>query len=100
MVQLPNARGRLIASGGRAVLAARCPMCGGEHRYDKGPIGDPTLDDLQDLGFSEEWMPCQLDLPGNFWRITFGRERRRKPFARRDGATAASAPARRSADPA
>jgi hypothetical protein len=85
MAQLPNARGRLIASRGRAVLAARCPLCGGEHRYDKGPIGDPALDDLQDLGFSEEWMPCQLDLPGNFWRITFGRERRRKPSPRGDG---------------
>lgn len=86
MAQLPNARGRLIASRGRAVLAAHCPLCGREHRYDKGPIDDPAVAELQDQGFSEEWLPCQLDLPGNFWRITFGRERRRRPAPRREPA--------------
>ena len=86
MAQLPNARGRLFASGGHAVLAARCPLCGREHRYDKGLIDTPEVNDLQERGFSEEWMPCQLDLPGNFWRISFGRgDRRRRPGPRRDG---------------
>ena len=61
------------------VLAARCPLCGREHRYDKGAPNDPEVAELHSLGFSEEWMPCQWDLPGNFWRITFGNVRRRRP---------------------
>lgn len=84
MAQLPNARGRLFASGSRAMLAVRCPLCNAEHRYDKGALDDPAVAELQELGFSEEWMPCQFDLPGNFWRISFGRERRRRPAPRRD----------------
>ncbi|MBA3414890.1 MAG: hypothetical protein H0U10_06680 [Chloroflexia bacterium] len=79
MANLPVVRGRLATSGGRTVLAARCPMCGREHRYDKGHPNDPEVAELQSLGFSEEWLPCQFDLPGNFWRITFGNVRRRRP---------------------
>ena len=79
MANLPVVRGRLATSGGRAILAARCPLCGREHRYDKGGPNDPEVAELQALGFSEEWLPCQYDLPGNFWRITFGNVRRRRP---------------------
>jgi len=78
VANLPVVRGRLSTSAGRAVLAARCPLCGREHRYDKGAPNDPEVAELQALGFSEEWLPCQFDLPGNFWRITFGNVRRRR----------------------
>lgn len=85
MANLPIARGRLITAGGRATLAARCPFCGHEHRYDKGDAADPEVALLQEQGFSEEWLPCQFDLPGNFWRITFGTSRRRRGGGGGDG---------------
>ena len=92
VANLPVVRGRLSTSGGRTVVAARCPMCGREHRYDKGAPSDPEVAELQALGFSEEWLPCQYDLPGNFWRITFGNVRRRRPVPPRGGPEAAARP--------
>jgi hypothetical protein len=92
VANLPVVRGRLSTFGGRTIVAARCPMCGREHRYDKGSPGDPEVEELHLLGFSEEWMPCQYDLPGNFWRITFGNVRRRRPGPARGGPEASATP--------
>jgi hypothetical protein len=68
-----QAHGRVITVGGRTVLVARCPLCGREHRYDKGPVGGEEAIELTARGFSDEWLPCQYDLPGNFWRIVVGK---------------------------
>lgn len=78
MANLPSVRGRLFTASGRIVLAARCPLCGQEHRYDKGSVVEPDTGELLAAGFSDEWMPCQFDLPGNFWRITVVSQRRRR----------------------
>jgi hypothetical protein len=67
-----QAHGRVITVGGRTVLVARCPLCGREHRYDKGPSGGEEATELAARGFSDEWLPCQYDLPGNYWRILIG----------------------------
>lgn len=84
-MQLPIARGKLLTSGSSVTLVVSCTLCGEEHRYDKSPLPKPELDELRRAGFSEEWLPCQHDLPGNFARITFGSGPRRSPFrARRD----------------
>ena len=64
---------------GRSVLAAHCPLCGKEHRYDKGVPGGPESTEIVALGFSDEWLPCQYDLPGNFWRVLLLPTRRRRP---------------------
>ena len=93
VANLPVVRGRLSTSGGRAVLAARCPLCDREHRYDKGAPADPEVAELHVQGFSEEWLPCQYDLPGNFWRITFGNVRRRRPGPPRGTPDGPAAPA-------
>lgn len=74
-----TARGRLIDIKGRAVLTARCPLCNREHRYDKGPSGGPEAIEVAERGFSDEWLPCQLDLPGNFWRVIVAGGRRKRP---------------------
>ncbi|HEX5500554.1 MAG TPA: hypothetical protein VFX03_15065 [Thermomicrobiales bacterium] len=76
-----QAHGRVMTIGGRAMLVARCPLCGREHRYDKGPSGGEEAAELSARGFSDEWLPCQYDLPGNFWRILVGNRsgRGRKP---------------------
>jgi hypothetical protein len=76
-----QAHGRVLTVGGRAVLVAKCPLCGREHRYDKGPTGGEEAVELTARGFSDEWLPCQYDLPGNFWRILLGSRsgRGRKP---------------------
>ena len=79
-MQLPIARGKLLTSGSSVTLVVRCSLCGEEHRYDKSPLPKPELDELRRAGFSEEWLPCQHDLPGNFARITFGAGPRRSPF--------------------
>jgi hypothetical protein len=81
-VDLPRARGRLLTNRGRTVLAAHCPLCGAEHRYDKGAAGGPETEELLARGFTDEWRPCQFDLPGNFWRIFVGRTPRRRPSRR------------------
>jgi hypothetical protein len=61
--------------GGRAIIVARCPLCGEEHRYDKGEAGGEEVESIRRRGYTEEWLPCQKDLPGNFWRVLIGSAR-------------------------
>src|SRR5215213_10206295 len=68
-MSLSRGRGQIRTDRGRAVVVARCPLCGEEHRYDKGVAGGEEIESLRKLGYTDEWLPCQLDLPGNFWRI-------------------------------
>jgi hypothetical protein len=68
-MSLPRGRGRIIANQGRAAIVARCPFCGAEHRYEKGEAGGEEIEQIRKRGFTDEWLPCQLDLPGNFWRV-------------------------------
>jgi hypothetical protein len=86
-MSLPRGRGRIITVEGQATIVASCPLCGGEHRYQKGdPQGDEIVE-IKRRGFTEEWLPCQFDLPGNFWRIavTGGKGRDKAPSKRRAG---------------
>jgi hypothetical protein len=66
---LQRGRGRIFSVDGQAIVVARCPLCGQEHRYDKGEATGEEIQEIRRRGFTEEWMPCQHDLPGNFWRI-------------------------------
>ena len=68
-MSLSRGRGRISIEAGRAYVSARCPLCGKEHRYDKGEAGGPEIEEIRKRGSTDEWMPCQGDLPGNFWRI-------------------------------
>ena len=77
-MDLPKVRGRLLRVAGRAVLGIGCPMCGEEHRYDKGPAGGPEAEELLARGYSDEWLPCRVDLPGNFCRVLVNRSDRRR----------------------
>lgn len=77
-MDLPKVRGRFLNGPEGVILVARCPLCGGEHRYNKSAGGEESVDDIAARGFSDEWLPCQYDLPGNFWRIFVGRSRRRR----------------------
>ena len=70
VVSLSRGRGRITIDGGRATIVARCPLCHAEHRYDKGEANGEEIAAIRKLGYTEEWLPCQKDLPGNFWRIT------------------------------
>lgn len=67
---LSRGRGRITTAGGRAIVVARCPLCGEDHRYDKGEAYGEEIETIRRVGYTEEWLPCQRDLPGNFWRIT------------------------------
>jgi hypothetical protein len=69
MMSLSRGRGRINIEAGRAYVCARCPLCGQEHRYDKGDASGPEIEEIRRRGSTDEWMPCQGDLPGNFWRI-------------------------------
>jgi hypothetical protein len=89
---LSRGRGRISIDAGRAYVIARCPLCGGEHRYDKGDAGGPEIAAIRERGSTDEWMPCQADLPGNFWRIVIGGSKeggRAGSQRRRRGAVAA-----------
>lgn len=77
-MDLPKVRGRLLTMPTAVFLVARCPFCGSEHRYDKTTNCEEPLDDIVARGFTDEWLPCQYDLPGNYWRIFVGRSRRRR----------------------
>jgi hypothetical protein len=57
---------------GEAVIVARCPLCGNEHRYNKGDASGAEMEEIHRLGFTDEWLPCQHDLPGNYWRVVVG----------------------------
>lgn len=77
-MDLPKVRGRLLTMPEGTVLVARCPFCGNEHRYNKSLNPEEALEEILARGFTDEWLPCQYDLPGNFWRIFVGRSRRRR----------------------
>ena len=100
MATLPIVRGRLWVRDGHAWIAARCPLCGREHRYDKGAAGGEEAAELQAAGFSDEWLPCQYDLPGNFWRVTFGRAPQRRRGGQRGPRPEAPPPQRDRRPPA
>ena len=73
-MDLPRVRGRLLSTRHRRrLIAVTCPFCGLEHRYDKGVLRDPEVQALLQRGFTDEWAPCQLDLPGNFYRVLLPR---------------------------
>jgi hypothetical protein len=84
-MSLPRGRGRIIVVDGHANVVARCPLCGGEHRYNKGDPQGEEIDGIRRRGYTEEWLPCQRDLPGNFWRIAIvaGRSGDKAPWRRR-----------------
>ena len=71
-MSLPRGKGRILVISGEAVVAARCPLCGSEHRYAKGAADSEDIVAIRRCGFTDEWLPCQADLPGNFWRIVIG----------------------------
>jgi hypothetical protein len=68
-LSFPRGRGRIKTVAGEAVIVARCPLCGGEHQYNKGEAGGAVMEEIRRLGFTDEWLPCQHDLPGNYWRV-------------------------------
>ena len=68
-MSLSRGRGQIRTERGRVLVVARCPLCGEEHRYDKGEAGGEEIETLRKVGYTDEWLPCQMDLPGNFWRI-------------------------------
>ena len=74
-MSLPRAKGRLITAKGVATIVAYCPLCGHEHRYGKGEPDGAEMALIRSQGFTDEWIPCQRDLPGNFWRIILSRKR-------------------------
>jgi hypothetical protein len=58
-------------------------MCSAEHRYVKGATGGEEIEEIQQRGFTDEWMPCQADLPGNFWRVVIAGGKTGKGSGRR-----------------
>lgn len=72
-----RARGKILQICGHAIIAAQCPLCATEHRYDKGVVGGGEIEQIRRQGFTDEWLPCQWDLPGNFWRIVLSNHGRR-----------------------
>lgn len=82
MTHYPRGRGCILQVQGRAVIAARCPLCAMEHRYDKGLINGGEIEQIRRQGFTDEWLPCQWDLPGNFWRVVLGGQERRTSVRR------------------
>ena len=86
---LSRGRGRMTIIDGRAFITARCLLCGKEHRYDKGDATGEAVAEIRNSGFSDEWLPCQADLPGNFWRvfIASGRQGMKPSSSRRGSAS-------------
>ena len=79
MTSYPRGRGRILQVRGHAIIAAQCPLCSMEHRYDKGLADGREIELIRKQGFTDEWLPCQWDLPGNFWRVVLGHHCRRSP---------------------
>ena len=88
-MSFPRGRGRIVDEAGQTTIVARCPLCGEEHRYNKGAAGGEVITEIRKLGYSDEWLPCQHDLPGNFWRVvvTGGRQGGRSSSRRPRGGT-------------
>ncbi len=82
---LSRGRGRITISQGRAFVTARCSLCGKEHRYEKGDARGEVIEQIRKSGFTDEWLPCQADLPGNFWRVVIasGRQGTKPSLPRR-----------------
>lgn len=81
----PRGRGRIQTVNGQAVIVARCPLCHEEHRYQKGDATGDEIAEVRQRGFSDEWLPCQLDLPGNFWRVVIAGNSKRGATGTRAG---------------
>jgi hypothetical protein len=69
MMSFPRGRGKISTAGGKATIVARCPLCGNEHRYEKGAANGEEIEAIRKQGYTDEWLPCQADLPGTFWRV-------------------------------
>lgn len=74
-MSLSRGRGRIVTEKGTAYVVARCPLCHQEHRYGKGSPEGEEIAAIRRQGYTDEWMPCQHDLPGNFWRVTIANPR-------------------------
>ena len=77
MTNYPRGRGRILQLHGHAIITAQCPLCAMEHRYDKGLVDGGEIEQIRQQGFTDEWLPCQWDLPGNFWRVVLSNYGRR-----------------------
>lgn len=77
MTNFPRGHGQILQIRGRAVIAAKCPLCALEHRYDKGATDGGEIAEIRHQGYTDEWLPCQWDLPGNFWRVMLSGHGRR-----------------------
>jgi hypothetical protein len=71
-MSFPRGRGRILCIDGQAFVVATCPLCRREHRYGKGDVKGEEIADVRRRGFTDEWLPCQKDLPGNYWRVVIG----------------------------
>lgn len=90
-MSFPRGKGRILSIDGTAFIAARCPICGAEHRYAKGETGGEEIAEVRRRGYSDEWLPCQHDLPGNFWRVIItGGRKAAKGTPRQDRAATSS----------
>jgi len=91
IMSFPRGRGRIFTERGHAIIVARCPLCSREHRYDKGVSGGEEIEEIRRLGFTDEWLPCQMDLPGNYWRVVItGSNKGGRPGGRRSRSAAAA----------
>lgn len=84
MTNFPRGRGRILHLHGHAVIAARCPLCAREHQYDKGEADGAEIEQIRRQGFTDEWLPCQWDLPGNYWRVVLSHHGRRTTIQHHD----------------
>jgi hypothetical protein len=82
-MSFPRGRGRIQIVDGKAVIVAHCPLCHQEHRYPKGDVAGEDIAEVRRRGFSDEWLPCQVDLPGNYWRVVIVSNSKRGPAGRR-----------------
>jgi hypothetical protein len=90
-MSFPRGRGRILTESGHAIVVARCPLCRREHRYDKGVSGGEEIEEIRRLGFTDEWLPCQMDLPGIFWRVVIiGSNKGGRPGGRRSRSASAA----------
>lgn len=78
-MSFPRGRGKISTAGGKAVIVAWCPFCGMEHRYEKGAADGEEIEAIRKRGYTDEWLPCQADLPGNFWRVVVSGGKGSKP---------------------
>jgi hypothetical protein len=78
-MSFPRGRGRILTVDGQAIVVAICPLCSREYRYRKGAVGGEEIAEVRRRGYTDEWLPCQADMPGNYWRVVIagnGKSRR------------------------